>query len=60
LIVVFDGDEDAGDVIDRDAGCDPSSGNSYAIADEQVSVATGDVVEVDFSIQGSTDCPHVS
>jgi hypothetical protein len=45
-------------VVDRDAGGNTSCRDPHTIADEQVSVAAGDVVEVDLAIKRSTDGTH--
>ena len=50
--------EDVGDVVDGHACRDTSSGDADAVADEQVAVAAGDVVEVDVAIERSTDSSH--
>jgi hypothetical protein len=59
MIVVADRCEHVGDIVDRNSRGDSSSGDTDAVADEEVPVAAGDVVEVDFAIERSTDGTHV-
>jgi hypothetical protein len=58
LIFVLDGSQRSGDVVDGDACGNPAPRDSYSVADEQVTVTAGDVVEVDLAIERSTDGSH--
>ena len=58
LVVVLDRREERRNVVDRDSGGDTSPGDTDTVADEQVAVAAGDVVEVDVALERSADGPH--
>jgi hypothetical protein len=57
---VFDLGEEPGDVVDRNPRCHASPGNTDAVAHEEVTIAAGDVVEVDLAVERSADGPHSS
>jgi hypothetical protein len=58
LVVVFDCSEHSGNIVDGDAGGDTPRRDTDAVADEQVAITPGDVVEVDLTIERSTDGSH--
>jgi hypothetical protein len=58
-VVVLDAGEERDRLVDRDARGDATAGEPDALADEQVAVAAGDVVEVDVVAERDGDRAHV-
>jgi hypothetical protein len=58
-VVVDDRPEELDGVVDPHAGGHTAAGEPFTVADEEVAVASGDVVEVDVDVEWTCDGAHV-
>ena len=58
VVVVFDRREEPDGFVDRHSRGDTAPGEPDTVADEQIAVTSGDVVEVEFDVERKRDGPH--